>query len=208
MKTSLLLITQLFFISSLFSEVRAIYNDDKVEISWTNPLYIEVDYFVIERSKNGKNFKKIMKIDGSKSNKINIEYYEIDYNPFNKKAYYRIRQVHVNGRVNYSNIVVAEKNKNVKSIFGLFSKSKKNKHLKGYSENDVLVVLIDAKQSEYIAVINVKEENKELIITYSNVYLPTGVYLIIATSDDVIYGNKINVASIYFKQSAYTLHKE
>ena len=62
MKIILSLLIQLIFISSLFSKVEAVYINNKVQISWNNPKHIEVNYFVLERSKNGIKFKEIQKI--------------------------------------------------------------------------------------------------------------------------------------------------
>ena len=204
MKTILLLIVQLFLISSLFSEVTAVYNNDKVEISWNNPLHIKVDYFVIERSKTGKKFKAIQKINTKENVGHSIEYFEIDYKPFNVKAFYRIKQVDIDGNSYYSKIVYAENFNNIKPIVSLFSFSKKNTEVKNYKGKDILVVLVNANQEEFIARVDVLEERKELIVTYANVRLPTGIYLVTGTSDDTIYGKKINVMGNY-SSTAYSL---
>ncbi|OFY89868.1 MAG: hypothetical protein A3K10_15330 [Bacteroidetes bacterium RIFCSPLOWO2_12_FULL_31_6] len=211
MKTILLLFTQLMFISASFSEVRAVYKNDKVEISWTNPTDIQIAYFVVERSKNGKNFKTIIQVEGSKKENSLIEYYEIDNNPLHQKAYYRIRQIDVNGKSYYSEMVVAMNVNYVNPLLSLFSNSQKNpkySRLKNYNENNILVVLLDNNGNEYISKINLVSENKRLVVTYSNVNLPTGDYLISATSDDAIYGKKIMVKGINFIQTSCTRNKE
>jgi len=193
MKTLLLFSIQILFISTSFSEVKAIYNYDKVEISWSNPAHINVDYFVIERSKNGKTFKEVLKVDGAKNNGSSIEYYEIDNKPLRKKAYYRIREVALNGQIYYSEMVAATNINYVQPLIGLFVNPLNNNKLKNYDQRDILVVLIDNMGEEYIAKINLVEENKNLVVNTSNINLPTGEYLISATSDDKIYGKKIIV---------------
>ncbi len=207
MKTTLLLFTQLLFISYSFAEVRAVYKDDRVVISWTNPTNIKIDYFVIERSKNGKKFKELIKVEGFNSNSGLTEYYEIDNNPFNKKAYYRIRQVGINGNIYYSEMVIATNIKYVKPLYGLFSNSKDNYKLKKYTGNNILVVLIDTKGKQYIAKVNMVVENRHLVVTQSNVVLPTGDYLISATSDDVIYGERLIVKGINSRPSFYSQNR-
>ena len=106
MTITLLLLAQLFFPTFLFSEVIAIYNDGNVEISWSTPEQIQVDYYVIERSRNGRKYKVIRKVDVPKNNSGSIDYYEIDSHPLKKKAFYRIRQVDRNGTRHYSNTVL------------------------------------------------------------------------------------------------------
>ena len=205
MKTLTLLLTYFFLANSLFSEVNAVYNDDKVEISWSNPLHIKVDYFVIERSKDGRYFKEILNVNASENNGSSIEYFEIDYNPFNKKAYYRIKQVDINGKNYYSNMVVAQNLNNVKPLFNVFSNNRNTKGLKDYKEKDILVVITNAHKEEFIARLDVVKQGKELVVTYANVKLPTGIYLVTATSDDRIYGRKININGNH-SSSVYSLN--
>ena len=199
MKTaSILIALQFLFISSISAEVKANYNDNRVEISWDNPNHVQIAYFVIERSKNGRYFKEILKVEATKSDNGSVEYYEVDYKPFNKKAYYRIKQVDVDGNRYYSNVILAKNTNNVKPLFGLFS-STNNKNLKNYNEKDLLVVLVDVHQNEFIAKVDVIKEGKQLIATHANITLPTGEYLITATSDDKLYGKKIQVNGNYSK---------
>lgn len=193
MKTILLLCTQLIFISSSFSQVEAVYIDDKVQISWNNPKHIEVDYFVIERSKNGMKFKEILKIDAINNNGNTIEYHEIDYNKLRKKAYYRIKQIDIDGYKYYSNAAVVSNSNIIKPLFNLFSLSKKNRLLKNYAGNNILVILLNNKQEKFVSRVNLLLENKRLITTYSSDFLPTGDYIVTGTSDDIIYGKKIYV---------------
>jgi hypothetical protein len=198
MKIALLLFAQLLFTPYCFSEVKAFYNDNnKVEISWTNPSHMNVDYFIIERSKNGNSFKEILKVDGSENNGSLIEYFEIDNKPLNKKGYYRIKQVDVDGKTYFSEMVAATNINYIKPLVNLFINPKNKKKLKDYDEKNVLVVLLDFEGNEYISKVNLVVENRQLVVTYSNIKLLTGDYLISATSDDRIYGKKIIVKGNY-----------
>lgn len=208
MKTLALILTQLFLWSNCFAVVHANYNDDRVEISWNNPKHIQVDYFVIERSKDGESFKPIQTVKAAlKNNGNDIEYFEIDNKPFNKKAYYRIKQVDINSERYYSEVIMAKNPGKSKSLFNLFHCTKKNKDLKGYKGDQILVVLKDQNQQQFIAKVNLLEEKFRLITTQSNVYLPTGEYIITATSDDRIYGEKLNVIGNYVN-TAYIQNKK
>ena len=207
MKTILFFSLQILFNSLLFSEVTAIYNDDKVEISWTNPVHVKIDLFIIERSNNGHSFKEIMKISGAKNNANElIEYYEIDPSPFKSKSYYRIKQIDISGKKYYTNIAIAENFKKNKPTFNLFSNSTKIKNIKGYNKEDLLVVLVDSKNNEYVAKVDLTEINNRLIINKSNIVLPTGSYLVTGTSDDIFYGKKI-ICEGNYTNSEYTQNK-
>lgn len=171
----LIIIICLFITSTSYARINAIYNNDKVEITWTNPKDIKVDYFTIQRSKNGKHFKDLIKIDGNKMGYNINEYREIDSKPYRLKGYYRLKQVDINGKIHYSNIIL----------------TKKDKKLKNYTANNILVVLANNEKKEFITKVDLVFENKHLIITSSDINLPTGKYMVIATSDDTIYGKEI-----------------
>jgi len=207
MKTISLLLAQILFTATLFSQVKAGYNNNTVGISWANPLHIDVDYFVIEKSKSGTKFKEVMTVDGIADLDKSIAYYEVDYNPFKEKGFYRIKQVDINGEIYYSNIVVAKKVDNVNSIFKLFSKKANIKGLKNYKGQDILVILQNAQQEEFIARVDVIEEGNKLITTYTNVKLRAGNYLVTSSSDDRIYGRQVDVSGSYTNY-AYTLSRE
>ena len=208
MKTTQLICIQLFLCTTSFSAIRAVYNHDKVEISWTNPTSIKVAYFVIERSKNGKNFKDIIQVEGVQEENSLIEYYEVDNNPLQKKAYYRIREVDVNGKNYYSEMVIVNNVNYVNPLFSFFVKHENNRKLKNYNEHDLLVVLLDNNGIEYISKIDVVEKNWQLVVTSSNVNLPTGEYFITATADDAIFGKKIVVKGNNSNPTFYTQNKE
>lgn len=197
MKLISLLIIQLFLINSLFSQVNANYNNDVVGISWANPLKLEIDYFVIEKSKNGNKFKELMKIEGSKKLDNSISYFEIDQNPFDDKGFYRIKQVDIEGNIYYSNIIFTKNMKNVKPIFDLFTPLQNSKELRDYNGDDILLVLINSKQKEFVIRATVIEENNKLIITSFSNWLPTGNYLVTSTSEDKLYGKNIDVNGSY-----------
>lgn len=192
MKTILALSIQLLFISSLFSNVETVYNDDKVQISWNNPKHIEIDYFVLERSKNGVKFKEMKKIDTFNNNGSTIEYNEIDYSQFKTKAFYRIKQVDIKGHSYYSDIIVIEDN-NIKPTFSLYSKANNDSGLKDYENEDVLVILLNNNKEKFVSKVSVVSEQNRLVTTHTSEFLPTGDYLVIGTSDDNIYGKKIYV---------------
>lgn len=207
MKNILFLVLNLTLINALFSEVKATYKGDVVGISWANPLHIDIDYFVIEKSKKGKFFKEVLKVQGSENLNTSMAYYEIDNNPFSKKGYYRVKQVDVNGQAYYSNIALAQNMENVHPIFNLFKKASNLKGLKNYIGEDILVVLQNSEQEEFIARVNIIEEGNKLITTYVNVRLRAGNYLITSTSDDRIYGMMVDINGSY-TNSAYTLSRK
>jgi hypothetical protein len=199
MKTILLFCCQLIFISSFFSKINANYNDDKVEIYWTQSNNLKTAYFVIERSENGKHFSETMRVQGGGNN---VEYYEIDYQPPSKMAYYRIKQVGVNGNYKYSETILV-KNYNKLNYYGNIKKT-----LKGYKGTDILVILRNKKGKEFYLKVDITEYKKELFAMTIEMDLKSETYLIVATEDDVLLNRKVKViGSQGSTDSFYTQNK-
>lgn len=203
-----LFLSSFLSVNSSIAEVKAVYNNNTVEVSWMNPLHVEIDYFIIERSKKGRYYKEILKVDGPKKNlESTIAYKEIDSKPFSKTGFYRIKQVDINGNVYYSNAVFAKNYDYVKPIFSLLKQSSVSKNLKGYQNRDILVVLLNTEKEEFIAKVDLIEEGKKLIVTNCNIVLPTGNYIVTATSDDLLFGKTITSKGNYHTTPVYTQNK-
>jgi hypothetical protein len=78
-----------------------------VRLDWVTSSEINSDYFGIERSTNGKEFKEIgqVKSTGNSSKKVAYSFNDILENEFNKTLYYRLKQVDYNGAIKYSKII-------------------------------------------------------------------------------------------------------
>lgn len=183
MKIVLTLFFQLFCCSLLFSKIDANYINNQVELRWTTPNNVSPDYFIIERSKNGRYFKEIMRI---KCGKSHVYYYEIDYNPPNKIAYYRIKGVNNSNVVKYFNTVLARN-------YNKLNNNRFKKSLKGFEEEQVLMVLRSQDKKEYYIKIDVVEYKKQLVGFAKKNELPSGKYFILATSEDLLLNKSINI---------------
>ena len=62
-------------VSKLFAEVETRFNGNYVEIYWENPTGINIDYFVIEKSKNGIKFKEFQTIPYSNNENTKMNFY-------------------------------------------------------------------------------------------------------------------------------------
>lgn len=80
------------------------------QLDWTTAREINADHFEVERSDDGQNFRRIGLVSANGSLQTNMYQYP-DRLPLNGTAWYRIRSVDKNNRVNYSSIaVVTERN--------------------------------------------------------------------------------------------------
>jgi len=184
MKVILFLCYQVLFISFFSAEISANYKGDKVEIHWLQSNNSMAHSFIIERSKNGKYFKEIIKIKCSNNN--NTEYYETDYHPPHKIAYYRIKQVDIDGNYKYSKTILV-KNYNKLKYYG-----NNKKALKGYKGRNILLVLKNKAGKDFYLKADVTEYKKELF-AMGNIDLEPGSYLIISAEDDLLLNKKVTI---------------
>lgn len=89
--------------------------DQKVLLEWETTSETNNSYFEIERSANVKEFEKIGHVAGQINSETLVQYSFTDYNPLNGTNYYRLRQVDLDGKFEYSKIrsIVLERNINV-----------------------------------------------------------------------------------------------
>jgi hypothetical protein len=83
----------------------AIQKDKAVELNWATATEINNDYFTIERSDDGVNFKSIEIIKGSGTKANAMFYSSTDKNPLPNVSYYRLKQTDYDGKSTYSNII-------------------------------------------------------------------------------------------------------
>ncbi|RMG79584.1 MAG: hypothetical protein D6707_07885, partial [Bacteroidetes bacterium] len=86
----------------------AIANELTVDIQWETATEINNHYFVIERSKDGKNWEEVIRTPGAGYSNKPISYFEKDYAPYHGISYYRLKQVDFDGKETYFNIVPVE----------------------------------------------------------------------------------------------------
>lgn len=76
-----------------------------IEINWVTASEKNNDFFTLERSLDGKEFRHIGEVDG-KGNSIELSYYTYeDHNPINGIQYYQLKQTDTNGVFEYSKII-------------------------------------------------------------------------------------------------------
>jgi hypothetical protein len=77
---------------------------DHVDLNWTTATETNNDFFTIERSKNGVDFKELAQIKGAGNSNQIQNYRLIDEQPYQGVSYYRLKQTDFNGKYSYSEI--------------------------------------------------------------------------------------------------------
>ena len=80
-------------------------NDQEVLLNWTTATELNNDYFLVERSNDGKEWHAFDLIFGSGTTTTSTDYHVTDSSPFDDVTYYRLRQVDYNGNMNFSDII-------------------------------------------------------------------------------------------------------
>ncbi len=76
-----------------------------VELEWTTMSEVGFEYFEIERSTDGMHFSTIGKVNGAGTQHGLAKYNFTDQNPFGHASFYRLRQVDLDGKFEYSRII-------------------------------------------------------------------------------------------------------
>lgn len=92
----------------MFDSVRAIVKGDQVLIGWSNLTERDVNFYMIERSSDGKDFKPVFKIQPSNNLNAKAAYTITDANPMGGSNYYRISVAIINGHTVNSRILKAQ----------------------------------------------------------------------------------------------------
>lgn len=83
-------------------------DDDQVNITWTTTEELNMDPYLIEKSKDGINWLPAKTQTAVNSNEHDQDYQITDANPFNGTTYYRLRMQNYAGIISYSAIVKVE----------------------------------------------------------------------------------------------------
>jgi hypothetical protein len=90
----------------------------EVEADWTTSSEINNDYFMLQRSLNGKDFTDVGKVDGHGNTEVQEAYSYEDKEPLPGVSYYRLKQVDFNGKTSYSEIREVSKSvANINSVY-------------------------------------------------------------------------------------------
>ncbi|MEO5966811.1 MAG: T9SS type A sorting domain-containing protein [Ferruginibacter sp.] len=96
----------------VLSSFTGIWKEKAPELKWTTQIEINNKYFDIERSFNGRTFESAGIVNGRINSSVITNYNFTDYNASNTLGliYYRLKQVDLDGRFSYSNVITVKNN--------------------------------------------------------------------------------------------------
>ena len=165
-----------------------------VVVEWTTATEINSNYFEVERSNDGKTFAAIANIPAAGFNTTELNYSSIDQNPFSGVSYYRLKEVDMNGKENFSNIKSVQFCQNANNVLitsnpgssyvSCVITSSENENASIQILNSVGMVVYSSKQNLYSGanMFSIDETN-----------LASGIYLFVVNSATNISAQKILV---------------
>lgn len=154
------------------------YKNNQSIIDWKTTINKELDYFIVERSSNGKDWKKIGKVMTSQT--IASSYSTLDYQFIDKEwvaqlTYYRINQFDKNGSSQYSPVVsVNPKRTGELTIYPNPAKDKL--YISYLNQNRPIQITIISSIGKLISVNQIENTNNEVELNIA--HLSAGIYLI------------------------------
>jgi len=88
--------------------------DNSVKISWQTSSEVNNDFFILEKSTNGKNYFEIYKVPGCGNCNFTNNYEYVDNN--SGTNYYRLKQTDFDGTVSYSDIISSNCDQSINEI--------------------------------------------------------------------------------------------
>ena len=178
-------------------EFSASNNNGRVDLKWITTSEVNNNYFTVERSKDALTWDEVIRTNGAGNSNVNIEYFEVDYEPLQGVSYYRLKQTDFDGNFEYFNIVpvnVELLNKGEMSLFpNPLIRGDELKINLGNIKEEVLIVVRDVIGQEFFSKAAIHSENNQLIALPIDADIPAGLYVVTASSKNQIYSQKLLV---------------
>lgn len=174
----------------------------KIEIKWTTESELNNDFFSIEKSSNGLDYKSLGVVKGHGTTYKKIEYSFIDISPNNGSSYYRLKQNDIDGKHEYFgpvaiNFELKENGGCVMKVYPNPCFGKCNVVIEGCDDSDkdyIEVEMLDASGVKVHSHIPIREQNGNFNFEIdSHSYLKPGIYIVRGINKNENYNKKLIV---------------
>lgn len=150
--------------------------EKSIQLEWKTESELNNDYFVVERSMDGRNFEQLKEVSGKGNSTERVVYTFEDQKPESATNYYRLRQVDYDGTESFSDIITV-KFKNTRLDLNLYPtlvREEVNLDLTNFENENVLINILNATGQIILS----KEVSSSEIVTLSleNLNLSEGMY--------------------------------
>ena len=169
-------------------------NLNKIDIRWsTSVLKTGGPYFCIEKSKDGKNFTKVVDLPAVDNQSSYTDYFETDYQPYEGVSYYRIKQVDAAGNFRYSQIVTLkiEDPAKVDGYNAIAGVPEAFKEIDAKDEG-VLLVIRDKDGNDHYSKASIKADKNVNVINL-DAPVNSGTYHVVGSSNEKLHSANVSV---------------
>ncbi len=171
----------------------AIFDNTKVELTWSSDTENNNNLFVVEKSKDAMNFEALTSIKGFGNHSNIMSYFDVDYTPYEGISFYRLTQINEKGKILSSRLVSINNKISATNLAMNQSVVYDNPAtLMGSENKEVLVVLRNEKGEESYSKV-VIDERYNVLSSDNITKLDNGTYTVIASSDNKLYSQKLVV---------------
>ena len=147
-------------------------SENQVVLQWATANELNSDYFLVERSKNGKYFESIGSVKAAGTSSQRHDYTYNDALPFAGSSYYRLRQVDFDGSGMYSKVVYID---GVNDAL-IIHPNPTADFVEVESNGDGIASVKVRNEVGYLLKVPVKESERGVILNMTA--LPSGIYIL------------------------------
>jgi hypothetical protein len=170
---------------------KAVLNNDKVDLNWATATEVNNDYFTVEKTRDGKLFEFVAKVNGAGNSNQILSYFTIDPNPYIGLSYYRLKQSDYDGKISYSEFVPVRMND--KQLITVYPNPSLDGNVNVLIKNDE-----DLFTTLYLSDINGKIYKTQTFMSYKNQLLnlqfdnlAKGVYILKIEAESGVINKKL-----------------
>jgi hypothetical protein len=171
-----------------------------IDVTWVTAKEENLAYFAVQRSRDGKTFTDIGKVDAKGGNALHTYRFTDEY-PVSGNNYYRLRQVDTDNSVTFSKAVVANLGNDAAAATGELTLYPNP--LEGYQSTVNVVVPEEVTGQVRVSVVDMKGQpvysrshtttgQRTLAVSLGQ-RLPTGMYIVHVVSDAGLFQKKLVV---------------
>jgi hypothetical protein len=165
-----------------------------VDLNWSTGVELNSDYFMVQRSRDGITFEDVVSVKAAGNSSTVKKYATVDTDPYNGLSYYRLKQFDLDGAFYYSDLAAVNMEKAVDLfVYPNPTSGPFSINLKGAAGSQALVIIKDALGRQYYSRVIILSGAEEVIAIDPAGRLASGVYFVVATSNDAIYQKKLIV---------------
>lgn len=169
-----------------------------VQLKWATTPFNASNEYVIEKSTDKSNWQMVASVYGAAHKNHEMEFIHMDFKPFDNISYYRLIQKDEDGNELFSNIVPikyynSEYNTGGINLYPMVTENDTviNVTFEDIFEKEILLVIRNKKGKEFYSKVLINIEEELLVAVPIEKEVPSGDYLITATSENQIYSQNI-----------------